>query len=261
MISRKLPRLHRRISSRDIYARASSSTRRTTPHPRRVYTATTIADPTPNAAHPSPSISLAHPKDPANLPGSSQSTGTSNSSPSPPPPGNTTVNLNPPPPHDADAAPPSSSSSENVPVLATLHPQPPQSNLPAPHIPSSTNINAPYGNPPFHTHHFFTALERTFPTPTARSLMRATRALLVDRLGRVKRDALTGKDLESVCPDPGIDTTISSDHAMLYSKRTFSRQRYQNCARSQRCSRGTRLLRCEPRPPLHGVNWMLWMCA
>lgn len=27
--------------------------------------------------------------------------------------------------------------------------------------------------------------------------MRATRALLVDRLGRVKRDALTGKDLES----------------------------------------------------------------
>ncbi|KAI0079666.1 hypothetical protein K474DRAFT_1584396, partial [Panus rudis PR-1116 ss-1] len=54
-----------------------------------------------------------------------------------------------------------------------------------------------YANPPFHTHKFFTALEKSFPTPTARGLMRATRALLIDRVGRVKRDALTMKDLES----------------------------------------------------------------
>ncbi|OCH93608.1 hypothetical protein OBBRIDRAFT_811059 [Obba rivulosa] len=54
-----------------------------------------------------------------------------------------------------------------------------------------------YSNPPFHTHQFFTALERTFPTPVARNLMRATRALLVDRIGRVRREALTVKDLES----------------------------------------------------------------
>ncbi|KLO16342.1 hypothetical protein SCHPADRAFT_848257 [Schizopora paradoxa] len=51
--------------------------------------------------------------------------------------------------------------------------------------------------PPFNTHHFFVELEKTFPTPTARSLMRATRALLVDRVGRVRRDALTIKDLEN----------------------------------------------------------------
>lgn len=53
-------------------------------------------------------------------------------------------------------------------------------------------------SPPFHTHAFFTALEKTFPTPTARSLMRATRALLVDRIGRVRREGLTGKDLDNV---------------------------------------------------------------
>jgi len=40
-------------------------------------------------------------------------------------------------------------------------------------------------------------LEKTFPTPTSRSLMRATRALLVDRIGKVKRDGLTYKDLDN----------------------------------------------------------------
>ncbi|KAJ7937119.1 hypothetical protein B0H13DRAFT_1588913 [Mycena leptocephala] len=56
---------------------------------------------------------------------------------------------------------------------------------------------ASYANPPFHTHAFVTALEKTFPTPTARSLMRATRALLVDRIGRVRREGLTVKDLDN----------------------------------------------------------------
>ncbi|KAE9410411.1 hypothetical protein BT96DRAFT_789791, partial [Gymnopus androsaceus JB14] len=55
----------------------------------------------------------------------------------------------------------------------------------------------PYTHPPFHTHAFFSALEKTFPTPTARSLMRATRALLVDRIGRVRREGLTYKDLDN----------------------------------------------------------------
>ncbi|KAL4081809.1 hypothetical protein V8B97DRAFT_100135 [Scleroderma yunnanense] len=49
--------------------------------------------------------------------------------------------------------------------------------------------------PPFHTHAFLVALERTFSTPVARSLMCATRALLADRFDRVKRDGLTRKDL------------------------------------------------------------------
>lgn len=83
---------------------------------------------------------------------------------------------------------------ENVTTPATT------SNLPAP--PQTTNSNVghlhTYSAPPFHTHHFFAELERSFPTPTARSLMRATRALLVDRIGRVRRDALGIKDLENV---------------------------------------------------------------
>ncbi|KAI9574595.1 hypothetical protein HD554DRAFT_2048259 [Boletus coccyginus] len=66
---------------------------------------------------------------------------------------------------------------------------------PAPPVPSRSP--PPYTAPPFHTHAFFRALERSFPTPTARSLMRATRALLVDRVGRVRRDGLTVKDLDN----------------------------------------------------------------
>lgn len=58
--------------------------------------------------------------------------------------------------------------------------------------------NSTYSNPPFHTHTFFTALEKTFPEEVARSLMRATRALLVDRIGRVRREGLTVKDLDNV---------------------------------------------------------------
>ena len=66
-------------------------------------------------------------------------------------------------------------------------------------IPSAEVPGVPtYSNPPFHTHAFFTALEKTFPTPTARSLMRATRALLVDRVGKVRREGLTVKDLDNV---------------------------------------------------------------
>ena len=67
---------------------------------------------------------------------------------------------------------------------------------PAPPVPARSP--PPYTAPPFHTHAFFRALERSFPTPTARSLMRATRALLVDRVGRVKRDGLAVKDLDNV---------------------------------------------------------------
>lgn len=79
---------------------------------------------------------------------------------------------------------------------------PPSSSSPPALINPST-INAPphtttYQNPPFNTHAFFSVLEKTFPKQTARSLMRATRALLVDRIGRVKHDGLTYKDLDNV---------------------------------------------------------------
>ncbi|KAG5221831.1 mitochondrial protein [Salix suchowensis] len=59
----------------------------------------------------------------------------------------------------------------------------------------SLDVPAPF-TAPFDTHRFFSALEKTFPTQTAHSLMRATRAS-VDRVGRVRRDALTTKDLEN----------------------------------------------------------------
>ena len=151
-----------------------------------------IADPAPQRGRPS-SISLnPHPMDPGS---------------SPPP---STGGTPPPPPQETPAATVASASSSPdaspsinqtppVPVVPTAyeHPNdPPDAHtvLPTPGGPQPS----PYAHPPFDTHRFFAALEKTFPTPTARSLMRATRALLVDRIGRVRREALTVKDLESV---------------------------------------------------------------
>lgn len=51
---------------------------------------------------------------------------------------------------------------------------------------------------PFNTYQFFVALEKTFPTPVARTLMRATRGMLVDRILKIRRDALDIKDLDNV---------------------------------------------------------------
>ncbi|KAI6164794.1 hypothetical protein EDD17DRAFT_1871923 [Pisolithus thermaeus] len=91
--------------------------------------------------------------------------------------------------------------------IALAHPKDPRtattssatdiSGPPARTDPPPTPPPPPYPTPPFHTHAFFVALERTFPTPVARSLMRATRALLTDRLGRVRREGLTKKDLDN----------------------------------------------------------------
>ncbi|CAE6428639.1 unnamed protein product [Rhizoctonia solani] len=49
----------------------------------------------------------------------------------------------------------------------------------------------------FDTHRFVTALERTFPTPIARTLMRAARAMLVVRFGRVKQEIFGVRDLDN----------------------------------------------------------------
>jgi hypothetical protein len=98
-----------------------------------------------------------------------------------------------------DAGPASSSTSS----FASSFSQDSNNSKPPPQVsdvPSTELARLPtYSNPPFHTHAFFTALEKTFPTPTARSLMRATRALLVDRVGKVRREGLTVKDLDNVC--------------------------------------------------------------
>lgn len=85
---------------------------------------------------------------------------------------------------------------------------PPSTSLPIPAQPllqatgnarsGSPETGTPYySSPPFDTHKFFVALEKSFEPPTARSLMRATRALLVDRTGRVRNEALSTKDLEN----------------------------------------------------------------
>ncbi|CCM01705.1 uncharacterized protein FIBRA_03769 [Fibroporia radiculosa] len=153
-----------------------------------VRTSSTISDPFTSPATVS-TIKLAHPRDPANQPGAVPSSSGSNSTLNPSASDSTPLPL----PSNVDLGP-----STNVPVPAPPPPlRPPHSRLPSPHEPQNLTLSAAYSNPPFHTHHFFVALEKTFPTPTARSLMRAIRALLVDRLGRVKRDALTVKDLES----------------------------------------------------------------
>ena len=160
----------------------------------------TISDP----RHPADPavIRLAHPKDPSNLTGSS-SPRTSETSPlssvddaAPAP--STSSSLPPqPPPNDAPPIEGANDTSVDASVPARfVHPPiDPRTNLPFPH-------QAPHATehmiPPFNTYRFFRVLEDSFPTVIARNLMRATRALLVDRVGRVKRDALTNQDLESV---------------------------------------------------------------
>jgi hypothetical protein len=87
---------------------------------------------------------------------------------------------------------------------------PPSTSLPIPAEPllhatgnarsgsSETGGTPYYSSPPFDTHKFFVALAKSFEPSTARSLMRATRALFVDRIGRVRNEALSTKDLENV---------------------------------------------------------------
>ncbi|EIW61726.1 uncharacterized protein TRAVEDRAFT_116349 [Trametes versicolor FP-101664 SS1] len=152
----------------------------------------TISDPN----HPSaPSnVSLAHPKDPSNQAGPSQSSSsftlhpppTSPSPPTPDAPSAQTDSVN------AAETTPNTSADTSVPARYVHPPIDPGAQLPLPHAPPPYHIN-----PPFNTHRFFSELERSFPTPIALNLMRVTRALLVDRIGRVKRDALTVQDLES----------------------------------------------------------------
>ncbi|EKM59654.1 uncharacterized protein PHACADRAFT_137700 [Phanerochaete carnosa HHB-10118-sp] len=171
------------------------------PQVRRVYYATgpSIGDP-PAQPGGSGSISaLPHPKDPGS---SNQSVSSSLPPLQPPPPSSNTTQAStsnpyppspPPPPAETDAP----NGGPPVPVPFPRE-YPHESSETQPDLPSLHNFGPTnFGNPPFDTYRFFSELEKTFSTPTARSLMRATRALLVDRVGRVKREGLTVKDLES----------------------------------------------------------------
>ncbi|TCD71297.1 hypothetical protein EIP91_011068 [Steccherinum ochraceum] len=160
---------------------------------------TQIVDP-PRASVSGSGIRMAHPKDPASTfsattsqpsarnadpesTGPVLSTAEAPTSPSPPPLPSTPSD----PPLNSDT------NDSFLPVPANLSPVHTDSPFPGP----SGQHHHRHANPPFHTHRFVVELEKSFPTPTARSLMRAIRALLVDRIGKVKRDALTSKDLES----------------------------------------------------------------
>jgi hypothetical protein len=127
---------------------------------------------------PPPSVLLKHPKDPANFRASASSDAESVIASS-----TATSSDGGSPPEQPDA--PSGRAPEDG------------SSLPVPARSNQSNTGPLYTPPPFDTHRFVSELERTFPTQTAQSLMRATRALLIDRLGRVRREALTTKDLEN----------------------------------------------------------------
>ncbi|KAG6872794.1 hypothetical protein C0995_006523 [Termitomyces sp. Mi166 len=132
----------------------------------------TIADPPTTSSNPSGSISLARSQDPSGSP--SQSFATRDDS--------------------------ESGSSLMRSKSTYTRDQPLNDVSPITSVPSTDFADDPrptYTSPPFHTHSFFVALEKTFPEETARSLMRATRALLVDRTGRVRSDGLTAKDLDN----------------------------------------------------------------
>ncbi|KAJ6599135.1 hypothetical protein DFH09DRAFT_902942 [Mycena vulgaris] len=160
---RQLSRLCRTIST-EAHSSPPSSSLLPIVISRDAHSAPLISDPSTSR-----SISLAHPRDPLIHPE------------------RTPIRQDTQPPNDT--AEPLPSASTDAAPSAT-------SGVPSTLLDSSSNVSS-YANPPFHTHAFFTALEKTFPTPTARSLMRATRALLVDRVGRVRREGLTVKDLDN----------------------------------------------------------------
>jgi hypothetical protein len=118
------------------------------------------------------------------------------------------------------------------------------SHPPAPQTTNSAPVH-PYisSNPPFHTHAFFLVLERTFPTPVARALMRATRGLLVDRIGRVRREGLGLKDLDNVGTPSWLLLLLIMSH---FSKPTFSARHCQNSVRKALCVHGMRLQNYKP---------------
>ncbi|CAL1702216.1 unnamed protein product [Somion occarium] len=187
MILRNLPRFYRPLCS-ELHTQS--------PYPnfpsRKLHGNANITDPP--ASGMSANISLAHPRDPASSKSSTVGSPGSTSPPdihSVPPPSSSAPPPSPPPPikdtEDTEHVP----IPENfAPVVAT---PPIESTLPSPH----QVAHLQYATPPFNTHKFCRQLELSFPRESAEGLMRATRALLVDRIGKVRRDALTSKDLES----------------------------------------------------------------
>lgn len=182
MIYRGSARLYGVLRSESFLPPHSGSSHNLLPH-RHVHVSRNIRDPFPSGQsleRASQNISLSHPLDPSN------STPTSS-------PSSTSSNLS----GYSDTSTSNSSPRNNSPNNTATTDSTVQSGVPAPYVYPTSRPS--YTHPPFDTYGFFKALEKTFPTPTAQSLMRATRALLVDRIGKVRREALTTKDLDNVC--------------------------------------------------------------
>ena len=179
----------------------------------QVHVSRNIRDPFPSGpGQGSQTISLSHPLDPSNSTPLGSTTG--------------------PYPNSTSKTTASSDSQHNNTAAETLS----SSGVPTPYVYPKSSRPA-YTNPPFDTYGFFKVLERTFPTPTAKSLMRATRALVVDRIGKVKNEALNMKDLDNVsCTFSRsvsfFDTTemsfLSLLHCHYYSKHISFVLRYQS---------------------------------
>ncbi|CAA7259696.1 unnamed protein product [Cyclocybe aegerita] len=170
MFLRVIPRLCRVISTEAHLPASTTSLVISTR--RESHSGPTIGDPFDAG---SSSASMSHPRDLSGPSSSSIASSSSSSSPS--------SSSMPPPPL------PTGGESSNIPTVA--------SEVPTSYKAEPSFRTPTYSSPPFHTHAFFAALEKTFPEETARSLMRATRALLVDRIGRVRREGLTVKDLDN----------------------------------------------------------------
>ncbi|KAJ3869699.1 hypothetical protein EV359DRAFT_76496 [Lentinula novae-zelandiae] len=151
---------------------------------RDTHTTSSVGDP-----HLPQSISMAHPLDPSNA-DAQQPTHTTNVVPNDETPSAPSSSM--PSPGSPPSPPPPPAISKSIPEFERSN----SSNLPST-VQRHEVYTPAYSHPPFHTHAFFKVLEGTFPTSIARSLMRATRALLVDRIGKVRREGLTHKDLDN----------------------------------------------------------------
>ncbi|KXN83692.1 hypothetical protein AN958_00833 [Leucoagaricus sp. SymC.cos] len=181
MLSRGSARLYSAIRSESLLSpHPASSSPSLFPH-RHVHVSRNIRDPFPSGQsleRGSQTISLSHPLDPSNS--------------TPPSGSNSGSNLGSYSTLDSSSSAQSSPPNTSTAAEPLVH----NSGVPTPYVyPTSTRPSNTH--PPFDTYAFFKALERTFPTPTAQSLMRATRALVVDRIGKVRNEALSAKDLDN----------------------------------------------------------------
>ncbi|KAG8984413.1 hypothetical protein FRB90_005347 [Tulasnella sp. 427] len=124
-----------------------------------------------------------------------------------PPPGSSNANSEEPPPANTSAESRSSSSSPSPTYPGPEIPPPPIDPGPSPaealsSVPTTTAQARPDREDmthviPFNTYEFYKALEQTFDPPVARTLMRATREMLIGRIRKTTGETLHVKDFDN----------------------------------------------------------------